>query len=70
MGQLTLARVRRTTASGRHADDGTLYLYIAPGGSQSRVQRITVRARRRGTHDGLATLRPPAPSMLNPRQLA
>ncbi len=32
---------------GRYADGGTLYLHIAPGGSKSWVQRITVRGRRR-----------------------
>ena len=42
MGQLTIAKVRRTTAPGRYADGGTLYLHVAPGGSKSWVQRITV----------------------------
>ena len=47
MGHLTVAKVRRTTAPGRYADGGTLYLHVAPGGSKSWVQRITVRGRRR-----------------------
>lgn len=70
MGHLTVARVRRTTAPGRYADDGALYLQIAPGGSKCPVHRITVRARRRDMHDGPATPRPLAPSTLNPHQLA
>ena len=47
MGHLTVAKVRRTVTPGRYADGGTLYLHIAPGGSKSWVQRITVRGRRR-----------------------
>ncbi len=47
MGQLTVAKIRRAAPPGRYADGGTLYLYIAPGGSKSWVQRITVKGRRR-----------------------
>jgi len=47
MGQLTVSRVRRTATPGRHADGGTLYLHIAPAGSKSWVQRITIKGRRR-----------------------
>ena len=47
MGQLTVAKVRGTATPGRYADGNTLYLHIAPGGSKSWVQRITVKGRRR-----------------------
>ena len=47
MGKLNVAKVRSLTAPGRYGDGGTLFLYVAPGGSKSWVQRITVNGRRR-----------------------
>ena len=47
MGQLSVAKIRALTAPGRYGDGGTLFLYVAPGGSKSWVQRLTVNGRRR-----------------------
>ena len=47
MGKLTIAAVKRLDRPGRYGDGGTLYLYIAPGGSKSWVQRITIDGRQR-----------------------
>ena len=47
MGKLTAAKVRAITRTGLHGDGGTLYLSVAPGGSKSWVQRLTVNSRRR-----------------------
>ena len=47
MGKLTAAKVRSITSPGLHGDGGTLYLSVAPGGSKSWVQRLTVDGRRR-----------------------
>ena len=47
MGKLTAAKVRAITRTGLHGDGGTLYLSVAPGGSKSWVQRLTVHGRRR-----------------------
>ena len=47
MGKLTAAKIRATTRTGLHGDGGTLYLSVAPGGSKSWVQRLTVHGRRR-----------------------
>jgi len=47
MGKLTAAKVRAVTRTGLHGDGGTLYLSVAPGGSKSWVQRLTVHGRRR-----------------------
>ena len=46
MGNLTVAGVRSATKPGRYADGDTLYLMVAPGGSKSWVQRITIDGRR------------------------
>lgn len=44
---LTAAKVRAINEPGRYADGGTLYLLVAPGGSKSWVQRLTINGRRR-----------------------
>ncbi len=54
MGQLTTAKVKALSTPGLHGDGGTLYLRVAPGGSRSWVQRITITGKR---HDiGLARI--------------
>lgn len=47
MGKLTAASVKGLAAPGRYGDGGTLFLYIAPGGSKSWIQRVTIDGRRR-----------------------
>ena len=47
MGKLTVADVRNKKEPGRYADGGTLFLYVAPGGTKSWVQRLTINGRRR-----------------------
>ncbi|MDE0363123.1 MAG: integrase arm-type DNA-binding domain-containing protein [Rhodospirillaceae bacterium] len=47
MGKLTAAAVRAASRPGLHGDGGTLYLSVAPGGSKSWIQRVTVAGRRR-----------------------
>ena len=47
MPKLTAARVKALSKPGRHGDGDGLYLNIAPGGSKSWVQRITIDGRRR-----------------------
>ena len=47
MGKLTAAIVKALAAGGRYGDGGTLFLNIAPGGSKSWVQRVTIDGRRR-----------------------
>ena len=47
MGNLTAGKVRGITRPGRYSDGGTLLLHVAPGGSKSWVQRLTVNGRRR-----------------------
>ena len=47
MGKLTAAKVKVIARTGLHGDGGTLYLNVAPGGSKSWVQRLTVNGRRR-----------------------
>lgn len=47
MSKLTAAKVKAITRTGLHGDGGTLYLNIAPGGSKSWGQRLTVNSRRR-----------------------
>ena len=47
MGKLTAAGVRAASRPGLHGDGGTLYLAVAPGGSKSWIQRVTVASRRR-----------------------
>ena len=47
MGRLNAAVVRGLMQPGRYGDGGTLFLNIAPGGSKSWIQRITIGGRRR-----------------------
>ena len=47
MGRLNVAMVRGLTKPGRYGDGGTLFLNIAPGGSKSWIQRITINGKRR-----------------------
>ena len=47
MGKLTVAKLRAINKPDRYADGGTLFLYVAPGGSKSWVQRLTINGRRR-----------------------
>ncbi len=47
MGKLTAAIVKALAAPGRYGDGGTLFLNIAPGGSKSWIQRVTVNGKRR-----------------------
>ena len=46
MGGLTAAKARALAAPGRYGDGGTLYLVVAPGGSKSWVQRLTIDGKR------------------------
>jgi len=46
MPKLTVAKIRDYDEPGRYADGGTLYLVIAPGGSKSFVQRVTIDGKR------------------------
>ena len=47
MAQLTAAKVRAVTKSGRYGDGSGLYLNVAAGGSKCWVQRIVIDGRRR-----------------------
>ena len=47
MAQLTAAKVKAVAEPGRYGDGAGLYLYVAPSGSKSWVQRIVVNGRRR-----------------------
>ena len=47
MGKLTAAKVKSLLKPGRYGDGGTLFLYVAPGGSKSWIQRLTIKGRRR-----------------------
>ena len=47
MGKLTVAMLRSLSRPGRYGDGGTLFLVVAPGGSKSWVQRVTIGSRRR-----------------------
>ena len=47
MGKLTVMRVRALSKPGLHGDGGTLFLRVAPSGSKSWIQRITINGRRR-----------------------
>ncbi len=48
MGErLTVARVRSLSKAGRYAAGPTLYLNVAPGGTKSWIQRLTIDGRRR-----------------------
>ena len=46
MGKLTATKAKSITKPGRYGDGNTLYLNVAPGGSKSWVQRLTIDARR------------------------
>ena len=46
MERMTVARVRSLSTPGRYAAGPTLYLKVAPGGSKSWVQRLTIDGRR------------------------
>ncbi len=47
MGKLTFAGIRSLSEPGRYGDGGTLFLVVAPGGSKSWIQRLTIDGRRR-----------------------
>ena len=47
MGKLTVKGIQTLTKPGRYGDGGTLFLSIAPGGSKSWVQRVTIDGKRR-----------------------
>ena len=47
MGKLTIGAIRQAERPGRYGDGGTLYLNVAPGGSKSWVQRISIDGRQR-----------------------
>ena len=47
MRNLTAAKLKALKAPGLHGDGGTLYLRVAPGGSKSWIQRLTINGRRR-----------------------
>ena len=47
MGRLTVAKARSLSKPGLHGDGGTLYLAVAPGGSKSWIQRLTIDGKRR-----------------------
>ena len=47
MAKLTVRGVEATTKPGRYGDGGTLFLHVAPGGSKSWVQRVTIDGQRR-----------------------
>lgn len=46
MGKLTVAKAKVISNPGMYHDSPTLYLYVAPGGSKSWIQRITIEGRR------------------------
>ena len=46
-GRLTAAKIKSLSSSGLYGDGGTLYLNIAPRGSKSWIQRITINGKRR-----------------------
>lgn len=45
-GRLSVARVRAVNTPGLHADGGTLYRHVAPGGSKQWIQRLVIRGKR------------------------
>ena len=47
MGKLTVAKTRSLTKPGRYGDGLTLFLVVAPGGTKSWVQRLTINGSRR-----------------------
>ena len=46
MARLTAAKVKNLSDSGMYGDGGTLYFRVAPGGSKSWIQRITIDGKR------------------------
>ena len=46
MSKLTVGKVKALRDPGLFGDGGTLYLKVAPGGSKSWIQRITIDGRR------------------------
>ncbi len=46
MGKLTIGFLRSVTVPGRYGDSGTLFLKVAPGGSKSWIQRLTIEGQR------------------------
>lgn len=46
MGNLTAAKVKSINKPGRYIDGNTLMLVVAPGGSKSWIQRLTIRGKR------------------------
>ena len=47
MGRLTVAGIKALTEPGRYSDGDILFLNIAPGGSKSRIRRLTINGLRR-----------------------
>ena len=47
VNRLSAAKVKKITEPGLHGDGGTLYLAVAPGGSKSWIQRLTIDGKRR-----------------------
>ena len=47
MGKLTNMKIKAIDQPGLHGDGDTLYLFVAPGGSKSWVQRVVINGRRR-----------------------
>ena len=47
MAKLTVKGVQALTKPGRYGDGGTLFLNVAPGGSKSWIQRVTIDGKRR-----------------------
>ena len=73
MGKLTVADVRAINKPGRYADGDTLFLYVAPGGTKSWVQRLTINGRRRDIGLGgwpLVTLADARDKAIDNRRLA
>ena len=46
MGKLTVLKAKAMTKVGLHADGGTLFLRVAPGGSKQWIQRISINRKR------------------------
>ena len=46
VNRLSAAKVKKITEPGLHGDGGTLYLAVAPGGSKSWIQRLTIDGKR------------------------
>lgn len=47
MGRLTVMKARSVSEPGLYGDGGTLFLRVAPGGSKSWIQRVTIDGKRR-----------------------